>query len=112
MVDCSHANSGSDHTRQALVWRDVLGQRLAGQTAITDVGLTVGAVSTAYSDTVAAGNVISQEPVADTSVSVGAAVDLVVSLGILQDKERLEKDQSTNNISMFAQIVMAACDDN
>ncbi|MBI0447116.1 3-deoxy-7-phosphoheptulonate synthase [Deinococcus sp. DB0503] len=34
MVDCSHANSGSDHTRQALVWRDVLGQRLAGQTAI------------------------------------------------------------------------------
>ncbi|WP_034387057.1 3-deoxy-7-phosphoheptulonate synthase [Deinococcus sp. YIM 77859] len=34
MVDCSHANSGSDHTRQALVWRDVLGQRLAGQTAL------------------------------------------------------------------------------
>ena len=34
MVDCSHANSGSDHTRQGLVWRDVLGQRAAGQTAI------------------------------------------------------------------------------
>lgn len=34
MVDCSHANSGSDHTRQAGVWRDVLGQRLAGQTAL------------------------------------------------------------------------------
>ncbi|GAA5511350.1 phospho-2-dehydro-3-deoxyheptonate aldolase, Tyr-sensitive [Deinococcus carri] len=34
MVDCSHANSGSDHTRQALVWRDVLGQRRAGQTAL------------------------------------------------------------------------------
>ena len=34
MVDCSHANSGSDWTRQRLVWRDVLGQRLAGQRAI------------------------------------------------------------------------------
>lgn len=34
MVDCSHANSGSDHTRQAAVWRDVLAQRLAGQGAI------------------------------------------------------------------------------
>ncbi|GAA5534529.1 3-deoxy-7-phosphoheptulonate synthase [Deinococcus aluminii] len=34
MVDCSHANSGSDHRRQALVWRDVLGQRLTGQAAI------------------------------------------------------------------------------
>lgn len=34
MVDCSHANSGSDCTRQHLVWNDVLGQRLAGQTAL------------------------------------------------------------------------------
>ncbi|SMB95213.1 3-deoxy-7-phosphoheptulonate synthase [Deinococcus hopiensis] len=39
MVDCSHANSGSDHTRQALVWRDALGQRQRGQKAI--VGLMV-----------------------------------------------------------------------
>ncbi|WP_291430088.1 3-deoxy-7-phosphoheptulonate synthase [Deinococcus sp.] len=34
MVDCSHANSGSDHTRQSLVWRDVLHQRAAGQRAV------------------------------------------------------------------------------
>lgn len=34
MVDCSHANSGSDCTRQGVVWRDVLGQHLAGQSAI------------------------------------------------------------------------------
>ncbi len=34
MVDCSHANSGSNHTRQALVWRDVLHQVEAGQKAI------------------------------------------------------------------------------
>ena len=34
MVDCSHANSGSDFRRQQLVWRDVLHQRLAGQGAL------------------------------------------------------------------------------
>lgn len=37
MVDCSHANSGSDHNRQNLVWRDVLHQRQAGQNAIRGV---------------------------------------------------------------------------
>jgi 3-deoxy-7-phosphoheptulonate synthase len=37
IVDCSHANSGKDHTRQAAVWRDVLEQRAAGDTSI--VGL-------------------------------------------------------------------------
>lgn len=34
MVDCSHANSGSDHHRQGLVWRDVLHQRTRGGAAI------------------------------------------------------------------------------
>ncbi len=37
IVDCSHANSGKDHTRQAAVWRDVLEQRRSGDTSI--VGL-------------------------------------------------------------------------
>jgi 3-deoxy-7-phosphoheptulonate synthase len=37
IVDCSHANSGKDHTRQAAVWRDVLEQRRAGDRSI--VGL-------------------------------------------------------------------------
>lgn len=30
MVDCSHGNSGKQHTRQEIVWRSVLEQRLAG----------------------------------------------------------------------------------
>ncbi len=34
IVDCSHANSGKDHTRQAAVWRDVLEQRRAGDRSI------------------------------------------------------------------------------
>jgi 3-deoxy-7-phosphoheptulonate synthase len=37
VVDCSHANSGKDPTRQSLVWRDVLAQRRAGDRSI--VGL-------------------------------------------------------------------------
>ncbi len=37
--------------------------------------------------------------------------DLVVSLGILQDKERLERGQATSNLSLFSRIVIAACED-
>jgi 3-deoxy-7-phosphoheptulonate synthase len=37
IVDCSHANSGKDHRRQSVVWRDVLAQRAAGDRSI--VGL-------------------------------------------------------------------------
>lgn len=35
MVDCSHANSNKDYTRQKLVWTDVLEQRLAGNLGVT-----------------------------------------------------------------------------
>ena len=34
LVDCSHANSAKDHTRQAIVFRDVLAQRAAGDRGI------------------------------------------------------------------------------
>jgi len=34
MVDCSHDNSAKDHTRQAGVWRDVLGQLRGGETRL------------------------------------------------------------------------------
>ena len=37
IVDCSHANSGKDHRRQSVVWRDVVRQRVAGDRSI--VGL-------------------------------------------------------------------------
>jgi len=37
IVDCSHANSGKDHRRQSVVWRDVIAQRVAGDRSI--VGL-------------------------------------------------------------------------
>lgn len=34
VVDCSHANSGGDHTRQRAVWRSVLDQRAAGTSSL------------------------------------------------------------------------------
>jgi serine/threonine-protein kinase len=56
---------------------------------IAGAGLTVGIVSTSFSDTVQAGNVISQNPAANTDVVAGTAVDLVVSLGQNPDKVEL-----------------------
>ncbi len=53
----------------------------AAETAITNVGLIVGTVTQAGSATVAAGNVISQNPGAGNNVAPGSAVALVVSLG-------------------------------
>jgi 3-deoxy-7-phosphoheptulonate synthase len=34
MVDCSHGNSEKDHTKQALVFRDIVSQRMAGDANI------------------------------------------------------------------------------
>ncbi len=39
IVDCSHANSGKDPTRQSIVWRDVLEQRRAGDRSIVGMML-------------------------------------------------------------------------
>jgi len=53
----------------------------AAETTIIGAGLTVGTVTQHYSDTVAAGNVISQDPVAGTAADVGSSINLVISLG-------------------------------
>lgn len=53
----------------------------AARSAIQNAGLAVGNVSSAYSDSVASGQIISQSPVADTAVDDGTAVDFVVSMG-------------------------------
>jgi beta-lactam-binding protein with PASTA domain len=56
----------------------------AATTAITNAGLVLGTVSQASSNTVAAGNVISESPVAGTSVNLGSSVNIVVSTGPAQ----------------------------
>jgi hypothetical protein len=53
----------------------------AAQTALTNAGLTVGTVTTSPSETVPAGNVISQTPAAEASTTLGSAVALVISSG-------------------------------
>ena len=61
---------------------DVVGlTQAAAMTAITAAGLYVGTVTEQCSDTVAAGSVISQNPVAGTAVTEGTTVNLVVSSG-------------------------------
>ncbi|QDV29034.1 Phospho-2-dehydro-3-deoxyheptonate aldolase, Tyr-sensitive [Planctopirus ephydatiae] len=37
MVDCSHANSNKDYTKQHIVWNDVIQRRLDGETALAGV---------------------------------------------------------------------------
>ncbi len=61
---------------------DVTGmeQAEAGE-ALEEAGLTLGDVSEEYSEDVAEGEVISQDPAADETVEEGSSVDLVVSLG-------------------------------
>ena len=56
--------------------------RRYGLTWRSNGAITVGPVTTAYSDTVPAGDVISQGLTAGASVAQGTPVDLVVSLGV------------------------------
>jgi hypothetical protein len=61
---------------------DVVGVAQAdAEAAITAANLTVGSITQEYSLTVPEGDVISQNPIAGTSVVINSAVDLVVSLG-------------------------------
>lgn len=61
---------------------NVVGQtQAAATTAITSAGLKLGTVTLQASTTVAAGNVISENPLAGTSVASGSSVNLIVSSG-------------------------------
>jgi len=53
----------------------------AASTSIRGAGLVVGTVSTGSNSTVPSGSVISEAPLAGTSVAVGSSVNLVVSTG-------------------------------
>lgn len=61
---------------------DVTGlNQVAAQSALTGAGLQVGTVLTQCSDTVSAGDVISQDPAGGTTVLYGDLVSLVISSG-------------------------------
>ena len=62
---------------------DVVNQpQAAAEAAIVAATLTVGNVTSAYSATVTAGNVISQNPIGGVECAAGTPVDLVVSFGV------------------------------
>jgi beta-lactam-binding protein with PASTA domain/N-glycosylase/DNA lyase len=74
--------SAVDLVVSAVTVPNVVGMTQASASSILATeGLTVGNVSQAFSDTVAAGLVISQSPAATTTAPVGSPVDLVISLG-------------------------------
>ncbi len=54
----------------------------AAVTALNSAGLTVGSVTTQYSDSEPAGSVIGENPIAGAQVSLGAAVALATSVGV------------------------------
>lgn len=73
---------GSDGPAAQISIPNVVGNtQAAATTAITGAGLTVGTLTHATSATVVAGDVISENPAAGTSVSSGSAVALVLSTG-------------------------------
>ena len=55
--------------------------RAAAEMAIVAASLTVGTETEQYSSTVAAGLVLTQDPVAGTSIAQGSSVSLIISLG-------------------------------
>lgn len=54
----------------------------SAERAIIAAGLTVGEVTVQYSEAIAAGNVVSQEPAAEEMVAAGKDVAIVVSIGL------------------------------
>ena len=75
----------------------------AATTAITAAKLTVGTVTQQSSNTVATGNVISQDPASGNSVAQGSPVNLVISSGpqmvTLPNVEGLTQDAATTAIT-------------
>ena len=53
----------------------------AARAALTAAGLTAGSVTSAYSDTVPEGQIISQSPAEGSAAEEGAAVDFIISSG-------------------------------
>jgi glucose/arabinose dehydrogenase len=84
LAACGGGSGGNNNIGVAGVVPDVVNQtQAAASAAISAAGLRVGGVTTLGSGTIVAGNVISQDPVAGTSLPAGSNVNLVVSSGPL-----------------------------
>jgi glucose/arabinose dehydrogenase len=84
LAACGGGSSGDNNIGVAGVVPDVVNQtQAAASAAISAAGLRVGNVTTVGSGTIAAGNVVSQDPVAGSMAPIGSSVNLVVSSGLL-----------------------------
>ena len=86
----------------------------AAESAISNAGL-VPLVSTAYSATVPAGNVISQNPSGGASVGLGSSVSLVVSLGAAPDDSQAPSRPQNHSVTLVGglpQLTWDASTDN
>lgn len=79
------------------------------EVALKNAGLSVGSTTEAFSDTVAAGNVISQSIAKDTSVEEGVTVDLVISKGpenlVIPDLSGKSQDEVKKTLTALGFIV-------
>ena len=101
-------NSGDDDAAAEPTTATVQLTDLAGltqaqaETALTQQGLELGEVTTAASDTVAEGSVVSSDPAAGQTVDEGTAVNLVVSAGpdtvAIPNVVGLSQDRATSNL--------------
>ncbi|MHC4500362.1 MAG: PASTA domain-containing protein, partial [Planctomycetota bacterium] len=81
---------------------DVVGMLQAtAEATITAASLVVDNVTTSYDPVIATGNVISQNPVAGSSVLPGTSVDLVVSLGPQPDFAHWTMDDDAGNTTVL-----------
>ena len=66
-------------------------------TTLTNGGLLTGILTGVYSDTIPAGTIISQDPIAGTSVAFGSSVNLVISLGTFTPENYFTTTWKTDN---------------
>jgi len=92
MIDCSHANSGKDYTKQPLVCRDVIGQIAAGDRRIVGVMLESNLVAGTQKLSVGKPLVYGQS-ITDACIGWDVTLELLKELAtVVRSARRQEKD--------------------
>lgn len=79
MVDCSHGNSRKDHNMQAVVWKDVINQRLNGNTSINGLMLESNLNEGNQKNTGDLSNMQYGVSITDACISFEATEELILS---------------------------------
>lgn len=94
MVDCSHANSGKDHTKQPQVCRDVIGQIAAGDRRIIGVMLESNLVAGAQK--LSDGRpLVHGQSITDACIGWDATLELLRELATAVRSARRDKEKDT-----------------